>query len=134
MLRRRFWLSWRGTIAIAYLYFVVPAILTLCGSYIIMLMGGTFKYDFLGSWRDFALLNIAGIPYMMLLIRPFQHAFMQRKNGLNRHVIAHRCQICPGCLYDLRGRDCGDDTCPECGQIVSRRECVRLWGKYMLSF
>ena len=128
-----------GSIAIGYLYFGVAALSELSGAYILMLLGHPFKYDFFGTGlkqiaSSLVLISVAAVPFMMLFIRPAQHAIIQRKKGLRAYVIAHRCQICPRCLYDLQGRSNDDDTCPECGQIASRRECVRLWGRYLQSF
>jgi len=138
MLHRKFWLSWRGAIAIGYLYFVCAAFFELVHALIMVKLGDPFEYDFFGENNREVVLSIlmmcfAGVPYMMLFIRPTQHAFIQRKNGLKNQVVSTRFQTCPRCLYDLSMRKPEDDQCPECGQVVSRRECVRLWGRYFLS-
>lgn len=48
-------------------------------------------------------------------------------------MIQSRCCRCPECFYDLSKRPRDDDTCPECGFIAPRRECVRLWCKMLRS-
>lgn len=52
---------------------------------------------------------------------------------LRKKTIPLRCQLCLHCLYDLSARPRDDDTCPECGMIAPRRECVRLWCKLLRS-
>ena len=52
---------------------------------------------------------------------------------LKEYLIPVRCHRCPKCFYDLSGRSRIDDTCPECGIIAPRRECVRLWCKLLRS-
>ncbi len=50
-----------------------------------------------------------------------------------KRLLPVRCQRCPECFYDLSARPRDDDTCPECGMIAPRRECVRLWCKLLRS-
>ena len=44
-----------------------------------------------------------------------------------------RCQRCPKCFGDISVRSRDDETCPECGMIAPRRECVQLWCKLLRS-
>lgn len=55
------------------------------------------------------------------------------KRRMKRLLLPVRCQRCPKCMYDLSNRPLTDDTCPECGVIAPRRECVRLWCKMLRS-
>ena len=55
------------------------------------------------------------------------------KSKMKAALIPIRCQRCPKCFYDLSNRPRTDDTCPECGVIAPRRECVRLWCKLLRS-
>ena len=55
------------------------------------------------------------------------------KRVVARSLLPTRCQRCPKCFYDLSARPRDDDTCPECGTIAPRRECVRLWCKLLRS-
>lgn len=55
------------------------------------------------------------------------------KRRMKRLLLPIRCQRCPKCFYDLSRRPRTDDTCPECGVIAPRRECVRLWCKLLRS-
>ncbi|MEM9373641.1 MAG: hypothetical protein AAGA55_08345 [Planctomycetota bacterium] len=48
-------------------------------------------------------------------------------------VIETRAHMCPKCAYDLTARQPDDHTCPECGLVCPRRECVRLWCKLLRS-
>lgn len=48
-------------------------------------------------------------------------------------LLSKRCQMCIHCFYDLSARPRDEDTCPECGMIAPRRECVRLWCKLLRS-
>ena len=57
----------------------------------------------------------------------------QEKKYLKKMVLPSRCQLCLHCLYDLSARPRNDDTCPECGAVAPRRECVRLWCKLLRS-
>ena len=52
---------------------------------------------------------------------------------LRKRVIQVRGQLCIRCFYDLSARPRNDDTCPECGTLTPRRECVRLWCKLLRS-
>ena len=52
---------------------------------------------------------------------------------LSSSIMRTRGQRCPKCFYDLSARPRDDDTCPECGMIAPRRECVRLWCKLLRS-
>lgn len=45
-------------------------------------------------------------------------------------AIARRCHMCPRCGYDLRSRIDDAQPCPESGQRISRRECIRLWARF----
>ncbi|MDF1809067.1 MAG: hypothetical protein P1U42_05165 [Phycisphaerales bacterium] len=53
------------------------------------------------------------------------------KHQLKSAIIRSRGQRCPGCFYNLSARAHDIDTCPECGVIAPRRECVRLWCKLL---
>lgn len=46
---------------------------------------------------------------------------------LRRRLIESRCQLCPRCGYNLRGRARDEVACPECAYEITRRECVRRW-------
>ncbi len=94
MLRRKFWLSWRGGIAIGYLYFGVAALSELSGAYILMLLGHPFKYDFFGTGlkqiaSSLVLISVAAVPFMMLFIRPAQHATDARLQFLGAERFHH---------------------------------------------
>ncbi len=58
----------------------------------------------------------------------FYQTYQIRK--LKRAVVKSRCLVCPRCRYDLRSRSDDKEPCPECGQRISRRECIRLWARY----
>jgi hypothetical protein len=53
------------------------------------------------------------------------------KHQLKSAIIRSRGQRCPKCFYDLSARARYIDTCPECGVIAPRRECIRLWCKLL---
>lgn len=55
------------------------------------------------------------------------------KRRMKHLLLPIRCQRCPNCFYDLSLRPRNDDTCPECGILAPRRECVRLWCKLLRS-
>ena len=55
------------------------------------------------------------------------------KYRIKRILLPARCQICVHCFYNLSARPREIDTCPECGTIAPRRECVRLWCKLLRS-
>lgn len=55
------------------------------------------------------------------------------KSSLRRKIIQTRGQMCYFCRYDLSSRERDDHLCPECGQIVPRRECVRVWCRFLRS-
>ncbi len=50
-----------------------------------------------------------------------------------KSVLPVRGQRCYRCFGDLSARPRDDDTCPECGVLSPRRECVRLWCKLLRS-
>jgi len=52
---------------------------------------------------------------------------------MKKQVLAARGHMCPACAYDLTARAPTDHTCPECGLVCPRRECVRLWCKLLRS-
>lgn len=78
---------------------------------------------------------ISGILISIGLIPLFTGTLLcwKAKRVLRHSVIPMRCQCCPECLYDLSARPRDEDTCPECGMIAPRRECVRLWCKLLRS-
>lgn len=55
------------------------------------------------------------------------------KHRMKRLLLPVRCQRCPKCFYDLSHRPREIDTCPECGAVAPRRECVRLWCRLLRS-
>ena len=82
-----------------------------------------------------AVLPVWGIG-MLLLIGLFALSLvftLPDKRRIKRLLLPIRCQRCPVCFYDLSARPRDDDTCPECGVIAPRRECVRLWCKLLRS-
>ncbi len=48
-------------------------------------------------------------------------------------IVSTRGQLCPVCMFDLSGRSRNDHQCTECGHFAPRRECVRLWCKFIRS-
>lgn len=54
-----------------------------------------------------------------------------QRQKMKQHLLPARCHRCPKCFYDLSNRPRNDDTCPECGVVAPRRECVRLWCKLL---
>jgi ssDNA-binding Zn-finger/Zn-ribbon topoisomerase 1 len=57
--------------------------------------------------------------------------YMGKASGrLKRRAVARRCYLCPRCSYDLSQRTDDTHPCPECGQRISRRECIRLWARF----
>ncbi len=86
-----------------------------------------------GSWT--VPLIISGILSTFALI-PFSvgtFLIIMSRVSLRKKLIPIRCQRCPKCFYDLSARPRGIDTCPECGLLAPRRECVRLWCKLLRS-
>lgn len=53
------------------------------------------------------------------------------RKRLRTRLIHSRCQLCPSCGYNLRGRARDSVNCPECAYQISRRECVRRWCKLL---
>ena len=47
-----------------------------------------------------------------------------------RQAARGRFCLCPRCGYDLSQRMDDTEPCPECGQRISRRECIRLWARF----
>ena len=89
-------------------------------------------------------LRAMGIVNLILFVRPVLFPFagvlmilvisnvvltIRWRRRLGAAVVAARCRFCPRCTYDLSGSSSTMLECPECGQVVSRRECVRLWCK-----
>jgi len=95
----------------------------------VVLVGGE------GVWKNSStylapgvfLLLLAGVCFSGLLIS------RQYKVRMKHDLLATRCQRCPKCFYDLSARPREIDTCPECGLIAPRRECVLLWCKLLRS-
>lgn len=56
--------------------------------------------------------------------------FQIARQRFAKRAIAHRCHLCPRCGYSLQSRTDDAQPCPECGQRISRRECVRLWARF----
>lgn len=91
-------------------------------------------YDEVTSWGDFweTLNSGIGFVYFSLviwLVGECIYALCHRR--AKRMLLPARCQICPKCLYDLSARARDIDTCPECGVIAPRCECIRLWCKLL---
>lgn len=55
------------------------------------------------------------------------------RNSIKTMVLRTRGQTCVHCLYDLSQRPRTNTRCPECGQHVSRRDCVLLWCQLLRS-
>lgn len=71
---------------------------------------------------------------MYLITYPIAVAIFYRGiREIKIELLSKRCHVCPQCFYDLSARLRDDDTCPECGMIAPRRECVRLWCKLLRS-
>ncbi|MBL4698424.1 MAG: hypothetical protein JKX70_06290 [Phycisphaerales bacterium] len=69
-----------------------------------------------------------------IITYPLAHmAFYRGIREIKGELLSKRCQLCVHCFYDLSARPREIDTCPECGTIAPRRECVRLWCKLLRS-
>lgn len=53
------------------------------------------------------------------------------RTRLRRRVIAARCRLCVTCGHDLTGRPLSTQTCPECGRILSTRDAVIYWSRFL---
>lgn len=74
---------------------------------------------------------IGGFAFLIFCVS--EVALFFGKRMLSSRILRCRGKICPNCFYDLSARPRNDDTCPECGMIAPRRECVRLWCKLLRS-
>ncbi len=109
------------------------AVLTLIYSVFILSTG---MYNELTSWGDFweTVSSDLGLLYYTLTLWLVGVCVVTwSKAKVKRMLLPARCHVCPQCLYDLSARPRNDDTCPECGLIAPRRECVRLWCKLLRS-
>jgi len=108
-------------------------------------MSAITGYIFLGKWNILPILGFSwsmntfgvilhvalwstriALPLILIWMALVLCSLKNRK----RWVIARRCSVCPRCSYDLSSRDDDAQPCPECGQRISRRECVRLWARF----
>jgi hypothetical protein len=109
----------------SYLYFQAASIGVLAT------LGIPFSMD--GFWNALHALRhmvwVVAIVGLVWVANTYLGVFFTR-----RKVIAHRCLICPRCGYDLRNRINDSEPCSECGQMISRRECRRLWCKFLRSW
>jgi len=78
-------------------------------------------YTLIGGWVVLAFVVICQMHNFVLI-------YQMRK--FKRAVVKSRCLVCPKCRYDLQSRSDDTQPCPECGQRISRRECVRLWARF----
>lgn len=118
-------------------------IMGICSAFtMVLVISLLFVRDWLGSRGDTDTPNfweVAG-PMMMFGVSVGLGMFiiglilsLPGKRRMKRLLLPLRCQRCPKCFYDLSARPRDDDTCPECGVIAPRRECVRLWCKLLRS-
>ena len=125
---------WGGLVAlslgVAFLF--ASALLTLYYWIIQHSLGGIFRIPItLDSimYATVSVLSFKGVVYLWMLIYiVITNRCLLR---VKKQAIAHRCLLCPRCGYDLRSRTDDAEPCPECGQQISRRECVRLWARTM---
>jgi len=108
-------------------------------------MSAVAGYVFLGKWNILPILGFSWstdtfgvilyaalwstrIGFLFFLTWMVLLLFSWRKR--TKWVIACRCHVCPRCSYDLSQRTDDTHPCPECGQRISRRECIRLWARF----
>lgn len=89
----------------------------------------------LPAWVHQIIATVAGYLIALLLIAAVTGLVMGpvARKKLRERVLATRAHMCPKCAYDLTARSPDDHTCPECGLVCPRRECVRLWCKLIRS-
>jgi hypothetical protein len=76
-------------------------------------------------------LKYAWIFFAYVLVCQVLNVFIVVKiRALKKIAVAGRCYLCPRCSYDLSQRTDDTHPCPECGQRISRRECIRLWARF----
>ncbi|MAY75522.1 MAG: hypothetical protein CMJ31_12570 [Phycisphaerae bacterium] len=53
------------------------------------------------------------------------------RRNLARSVLRARLRLCVFCGHDLSGRAHDEQRCPECGRILTTREAVRYWRRFL---
>lgn len=81
-------------------------------------------------WLDYIWVIFTILVCYGLITNWYSFYIIIKVRQLKKSVVANRCQLCPRCGYDLSLRVEETEPCPECGQRISRRECVRLWARY----